>query len=57
MSDVCINPFVSSTTFLNPPARVFLKAGFGGIGVLKKIGLLHLSNAIHNPIGAQSLLC
>eukprot|EP00969_Alexandrium_andersonii_P155853 6890701-Alexandrium_andersonii.AAC.1 len=35
---------------LSPPVRAFLKAGFGGMSLLKKVGVLYLSNGLGNEV-------
>ena len=36
MTDATLAPYLVETTFLTPPVKAFVKAGFGGIGILKK---------------------
>ena len=37
---------IHTTTFFNPPVRAFLKAGFGGVAMLKKTCLMHITNRV-----------
>eukprot|EP00969_Alexandrium_andersonii_P364241 15463701-Alexandrium_andersonii.AAC.1 len=43
MSSEHMRPFLRDSCMLSPPVRTFLKAGFGGMSLLKKVGgpLLH----------------
>ena len=35
MTDATLAPYLVETAFLAPPVKAFVKAGFGGIGILK----------------------
>eukprot|EP00969_Alexandrium_andersonii_P196067 8661817-Alexandrium_andersonii.AAC.1 len=35
---------------LSPPVRTFLKAGFGGMSLLEKVGVLYLTSALDDEL-------
>ena len=46
LSDPALQSMIHTTTFLSPPVRTFLKAGFSGNTMLKKTVLVHVSNRL-----------
>eukprot|EP00969_Alexandrium_andersonii_P247863 10952410-Alexandrium_andersonii.AAC.1 len=50
MTSEHMGPYLHDTCMVSPPARTFLKAGFGGMSHLKKVGVLYFTNAMGSHI-------